>query len=150
MNPQELLDLSRRSTSAFNDRDWDRFGELLAPDAVYDEVGTGRKVTGRDDIVAVVRSWPRAFSDLKGTIDHTLASGDRAVCEVTFEGSHDGELQTPLGTVTPSGNSVTTRCAQTFRVNDGRIVEMRNYFDMLQMLTAVDAIPTGAASGAGA
>ncbi len=150
MENEQLLDVARESLNTFNMRDWDRFGDLLAPNAVYDEVGTGRRVTGRDDILDVMRGWCDAFPDLKGTIEHSIPSNGRVLCEVTYHGKHDGHLKAPSGTIGPSGKRVTTRCLQMFRVTDGHVVEMRNYFDMLHVLIAVNAIPTQAASRAGA
>ena len=36
---------------AFNEADWERFRAVLAPDAVYAETGTGRRVEGEDAYV---------------------------------------------------------------------------------------------------
>ena len=144
METQDLLDLAQKSMQAFNARDWDRFAQLHARDAVYDEVGSGRKVTGRNDIIQAVRGWTEAFSDMKGTITQRVASDDLVACAVTFEGTQDGELVTPAGPVHPSNKHVTTRCLQLLRVADGHIVETRNYFDMLSVLEALEATPTAA------
>ena len=130
METQDLLDLAQKSMQAFNARDWDRFAQLHARDAVYDEVGSGRKVTGRNDIIQAVRGWTEAFSDMKGTITQRVASDDLVACAVTFEGTQD--------------KHVTTRCLQLLRVADGHIVETRNYFDMLSVLEALEATPTAA------
>lgn len=150
METQDLLEIARGSVDAFNDRDWDRLGGQLAPNAVYDEVGTGRRLTGRDEILGVMKGWTRAFPDVKGTVESAIASKDRAVIEVTYRGTHKGELPTPTGPVAPSGERMVTRCVQLIHVADGLIKENRNYFDMLNMLQGIGAIPTAAAHKAGA
>lgn len=150
MEKQKLLDIARDSLNAFNTRNWDRFRELLAPNAVYDEVGTDRKVTGRDDIAKTVRGWSQAFPDMKGKLVHATPEDDRILCEVTYEGKHDGDLRLPSGTIGPSGRRVTTRAIEVFRIEDGLIVEMRNYFDMFHVLVAVNAIPAKVARSIGA
>jgi steroid delta-isomerase-like uncharacterized protein len=150
MKTQELLDVARGSVEAFNERDWNRFREILAPNAVYDEVGTGRKSIGRDEIVSTIRGWTEAFSNVKATINSTLALDDRVLIEVTYKGTQDGELAGPTGSIPPTDRPITTRCAQVCRVSEGRIVEMRNYFDMLSMLQALNALPAQAARRAGA
>lgn len=150
MKTQELLDVARGSVEAFNERDWNRFRELLAPNAVYDEVGTGRKSIGRDEIVGTIRGWTEAFSNVKATINNTLALDDRVLIEVTYKGTQDGELTGPTGSIPPTDRSMTTRCAQVCRISEGRVVEMRNYFDMLSMLQALNALPAQAARRAGA
>lgn len=150
MKDQKMLDIVRGQLKAFNNRDWDRFREVLAPDAVYDEVGSGRKLTGRDEILGLIRGWTEAFPDVKGSIQTTLVSDDRVVCEIAYEGTHDGELAAPTGSIGPTGNRIHTRNVQIFRIADGHIVETRHYFDMLQMLQALEALPTPAAHGVGA
>jgi steroid delta-isomerase-like uncharacterized protein len=146
MEKQQLLDVARGSMKAFNDRDWDRFNELLTPDSVYDEVGTHRKLTGRKEVIGALQGWTDAFPDLKGRIESSTAADDRAILEVTYEGTHDGSLPTPTGAIAPTHKHVATRCLQVFRVADGHITETKNYFDMLSMLQALDALPTGSSA----
>lgn len=150
MKTRQPLEVVRDSIEAFNERDWDRFSALLAPNAVYDEVGTGRKLKGRKEITSVARGWTEAFPDVEGTIDEETVEKDTVVVQVTYRGTHDGDLPTPGGTIPPSGESIITRCAEVHRVEDGLIVENRNFFDMLSMLQAVGAIPAAAAKKAGA
>ncbi|HZD06143.1 MAG TPA: ester cyclase [Longimicrobiales bacterium] len=150
MDEQKLLEVARGSVEAFNGRDWDRFRSTLAPNAVYDEVGSGRKRTGRDDILETIKGWTQAFSDVEGTIDHTVVSGDTAILEITYRGTHDGTLEGPAGSVGPTGKTIATRCVEVVRISDGLIVENRNYFDMLGMLKALGVFPASAAQQAGA
>lgn len=150
MDTQKNLDLAHETIEAFNARDWNRFRELLAPNAVYDEIGTGRKSVGRDEVVGTIRGWTEAFSNVKGTVNSSMALNDRVLIEVTYKGTQDGELRGPTGSIPPSDRSITTRCAEVCRISDGRIVELRNYFDMLSMLQALNALPTQAARRAGA
>jgi ketosteroid isomerase-like protein len=87
---------------------------------------------------------------VKGTIDNAIASGDTVVIEVTYRGTHDGELAGPGGSIGPSGKTIATRCVEVHRIADGLIVENRNYFDMLDMLQRLGAIPASDAQKAGA
>jgi ketosteroid isomerase-like protein len=57
MAKNQPLDVARGMINAFNARDWNRLSELTAPNAVYDEVATGRKLTGRDDILEALKGW---------------------------------------------------------------------------------------------
>lgn len=148
MNTPRLLDVARGSVEAFNDRDWDRFRSTLAPNSVYDEVGTGRKLTGQSEILDAAKGWTKTFPDVRGTIDKVHAADDTVVLEVTFKGTHNGELAGPTGSISPTGRHVTTRCVQVIRIADDLIVENRNYFDMLTMLQAVGAVPAAKKMGA--
>ena len=55
-------------THAFNDADWDRFRNRLAPELVYNETGTGRRAEGVDAYLALCQGWKEAMPDVSGTI----------------------------------------------------------------------------------
>ena len=61
---QADIDLTQAATElidAFNEADWGHFRGLLAPDAVYAETGTGRRVEGADAYVTLCQgNWFRA------------------------------------------------------------------------------------------
>lgn len=150
MDEKKLLEVARGTIQAFNERDWNRFRALLAPNCVYDEVGTGRKTTGRDEVITAARGWTEAFSDMRGQIGATTTEKDTVVLQVDFRGTHDGPLPGPDGPINPTRKKTTTRCCQVLRVSDGLVVEHRNYFDMLGLLQAIGAIPVRQAKRAGA
>jgi len=150
MDEKKLLEVARGTVQAFNERDWNRFRALLAPNSVYDEVGTGRKMTGRDEVTTAARGWTEAFSDLRGEIETTIAGKDTVVLQLKFTGIHDGPLPGPDGPIDPTRKKATTRCCQVLRMSDGLVIENRNYFDMLGLLQAIGAIPARQARKAGA
>jgi len=137
----DLVALAREGIDAFNDGDWGRFEAVLAPGSVYDEPGTGRRVEGIDAIMEVNRSWKAAFPDAKGTIHDVFACGDKVVTEVTWSGTHRGDLPLPDGGSIPaSGQRIETRAVQVERVEDGKVAETHHYFDMLGMLEQIGAL----------
>ncbi len=78
----DAIALAKEGIEVFNQSDWGRTAQLLTPNSVYDEVGTGRRVEGPDAFVALSKGWKSAFPDSKGTVNSTLASGDTAVIDV--------------------------------------------------------------------
>jgi hypothetical protein len=46
LSPQTLTKTAKALIEAYNDKNWERAKASLTPDFVYDEVATGRKVTG--------------------------------------------------------------------------------------------------------
>lgn len=145
-----LTDLAHESVDAFNTRDWDRMASLRTPNSVYDEVSTGRRLTGHTEILNAMRGWTNAFSDLRGTVNNTLEQGDTVVVEVTWTGTHDGPLEGPSGTIPPSGKTVTTRAIEVFKCQNDQIVEARHYFDQLNMMKQMGVIPEEISRSAGA
>lgn len=74
-----------------------------ADDAVYDELGTGRRIEGVDAIVEVYRAWKHASPDVTGTVTNALGIGNTAVLEIMWQGRQSGELATPTGQMLSAG-----------------------------------------------
>jgi hypothetical protein len=67
---------------AFNAADWDRLREHLAPDVVYAETGTGRRVESADAYVGLLQDWKDAFPDVRGTIRNAIGGDAGAAQEI--------------------------------------------------------------------
>jgi len=141
MTEQELIKTARSFVDAFNDNDWDRAASLLTPNAIYNEVGTQRRVQGAAEIVQGIQSWKEAMPDVKGTVTNAFANTNRAVLEITWEGTHTGPLAGPGGTIPASGKRPVTPSAFIFDFVGDRIKETRNYFDMLSFLQQIGEVP---------
>jgi len=139
---QESIQLAREAVEAFSTGDWERMRTTLAPDAVWEQVCTEDRLEGPDAIVELNRAWKQAFSDARGTVTNAFCADDTAVLEVTYQGTHDGDLQTPRGAIPPSGRQASVRAALVVRVADGRITEARQYFDLLTILGQIGAAPS--------
>ena len=145
MSRQELIRIAKSSTEAYNEKDWDAVRDVLAPGFVYDEVATGRKVEGVEDVLAVWRGWAKAFPDSRATFEEPLVDGDVVVLRLRWRGTHTGPLTLPTDEILPTGREIDFRAVQVHRVADGKITEMRQYFDMLTMLTQIGEAPARAA-----
>ncbi len=141
MTEQDLIKTARSVLEAFNDNDWDRFGSLMTPNSLYNEVGTQRRLQGVTEISQGLQSWKEAMPDVKGTVTNAFANTDRAVLEVTWEGTHTGPLAGPGGTIPASGKPQVTTSAWVFEFEGDKIKESRNYFDMLSLLQQIGAVP---------
>ncbi len=140
MTEQDLIKTARSVVEAFNDNDWDRFGSLMTATTRYNEVGTQRRLQGVAEISQGLQSWKEAMPDVKGTVTNAFANTDRAVLEVTWEGTHTGPLAGPGGTIPASGKPLVTPSAWVFEFEGDKIKESRNYFDMLSFLQQIGAV----------
>jgi steroid delta-isomerase-like uncharacterized protein len=147
MAEQDLIKLGREGVEAFSAGDWKRFGETLAPESVYQEIGTGRRIQGRDQIVEAIQAWKRAFPDAKGTIRNTIASGNTVVLEITWEGTQTGPLAIPGGTVPPSGKRDIVEAVQVLTCEGNKVKENRHHLDAMGLLQQIGAVQ-GHAAGA--
>ncbi len=74
---------------------------------------------------------------MQATIDDLVTSGDQVVVRATVRGTNTG----PLGDIPPSGESIEMTIMQFLRIEDGRIVEEWEQFNLLAMLQQIGAIP---------
>ncbi len=125
---------------AFNSADWSGFRDLLAPDIDYEETGTQRRVSGRDAYVELCQGWRQAFPDARGTITRSIASGDTSVQEITWTGTHQGELQTPAGPVPASGSKIEVKATFWATVVGEQLKEGRHHLDVLSLLRQVGVL----------
>jgi steroid delta-isomerase-like uncharacterized protein len=137
----KMVKIAREQVDAFNNSDWERVRAGLASDSRLDELGTERKIDGPDKIVELFKGWKQAFPDAAGTVKSTYASGDTAILEVTWKGTHSGPLTTAEGTIPASGKRQETPAAIFFTFEGDKIKESRHYFDSLTLLKQIGAQP---------
>lgn len=141
MSRQELIAAAKASAEAYSRKDWDGVRNALAPEFVYDEVATGRRAEGIDEVLAIWRGWAKAFPDSAATFEDSFVDGDTVVLRLTWRGTHTGPLPLPDGEIPPTGNGMEIRACQVVRLRDGKSVSIRQYFDMLTMLSQLGVAP---------
>lgn len=141
MTRQELIKVAKAATEAYNQKDWEAARKLMAPGFVYDEVPTNRKVEGVEEVLKVWRGWAKAFPDSRATFEEALVDGQVVVLPLKWGGTHTGPLSLPTGEVLPTGKKIDFRACQVFHVKDGKATKMRQYFDIMTMLSQVGAAP---------
>ena len=137
----KMVKIAREQVDAFNSGDWERVRAGLASDSRYDELGTERKIEGPEKIVELFKGWKQAFPDATGTVTSAFASSDIAALEVTWNGTHNGPLETPEGTIPASGKRQVTPAAIFFTFEGGKIKQSRQYFDSTTLLKQIGAQP---------
>ncbi len=129
-----LVDVAKASITAYNEKNFDKFRDLVANGAVFDEIATGRVVNGIDGILDLFRGWATALPDSKGTVLNEYLSDNIVVLELLWTGTHTGPLQTPNGTIPPTGKKINVRACQVCQFSRDKIQNMRHYFDMATLL----------------
>jgi steroid delta-isomerase-like uncharacterized protein len=129
-----MIDVAKASILAYNDKNWDACKASLTPDALYDEVATGRKLQGVNQVVECWQGWARALPDSKATIHAAMASGNMVCVEMTWRGTHTGPLELPDGPVQATNKSIEMRSCEMMEMSGNKIRTMRHYFDMSTML----------------
>src|SRR2546429_9846635 len=133
--------LAKEGIEAFSAGDWERFKAPLSSDAVYEELATQRKVQGPDQIVEASKGWKEAFPDTKGTITKVIEGPDTVVLEITWQGTHTGDLVSPMGTIPASRKRVTLQAVQGVRFKSDKGAEPKHFFDPMTPLPPTGALP---------
>lgn len=126
MTEQDAIRLASENVEAYNEGNWERFRAALASDVVYDEIGGQRTLHGADEFVNAYQGWKEAGPDGKGSITNALAVGNTVLLEVTWTATNTG----PMGSNPPTGKTWNVRGAQVVVLQDDKIKELRQYFDM--------------------
>lgn len=137
-------EISDRYTEAINAHDVEAIAALYEDGATFSE--PAGEFTGREAIVGYWRVFFDAFPDLQGRDDFKAEADDTAINEWSVTGTHSGPLETPEGTIPPTGRRVTMRGCDALTVRDGLIQSHRAYYDQLGMMAQLGLAPAGAAA----
>jgi steroid delta-isomerase-like uncharacterized protein len=137
----QALQIGQALLEAFNDADWPRFRATLAPGVVYEETGTGRRLEGVEAYMAALAGWKQAIPDARGSIRQSIASGDTAMFELVWEGTHTGPLESPGGVIPASGKQIYVQAALASTIQGDKVVSVRHYLDVMTLLQQIGAIP---------
>lgn len=126
---QANIAATKRFGEIVNGGELDRFGEVVAPDAVdHDPApGQGKGPQGYAHFFGMMRS---AFPDMQVEVDQMVADQDRVAFAYTLTGTQRGDF---MG-VAPTGKSVRVRGVQIGRFENGLMVERWGSSDELGLL----------------
>lgn len=102
-------------------------------------------VQGREELRGLLEIFWTAIPDFKHEVTDVVASGDLVAIRGIGSGTHSGPLAGPAGEVPPSGRSISFPFAAFARVEDGLIREFRGYWDVMDFMQQIGAIPEPAA-----
>ena len=139
MPQKSVADMAKEQVIAYNEKDWDRARASFAPEIVYEELATHRKLKGADDVLTAWKGWATAIPDSRATFNSEFVSGNTAVLEITWKGTHSGPLNTGEREIPASGKKIELRAIQVVDVVDDRVKSVRQYFDMGTLLKQIGA-----------
>jgi ketosteroid isomerase-like protein len=135
-----------KGTDTFNAHDIDGFTSVLADDVVFCAPG-GMSGQGKVACAQFFAAWFGTFPDAHVNVHAVHITGDIAVEEGTFTGTHHGTLPSPAGDITPTGRPIAVDYIHVLRFRDGKHISFNLLYDRLQMLEQLGLIPARAAAG---
>ena len=138
----------RKLFDGFNSKDYDAIVALVADDFELIDCASGERYTGPEGARRNAEGWLMPFADVTVELLNVVTSGDWAVAEAVGRGTHTGPMQTPMGEVAPTGRKMELHFCSVIRVQDGKIVEERDYYDVMTIANQLGLMPEPAASTA--
>ncbi len=133
LNATQLLE---QWVLTFNRGDVEAAQKLFAANAVLEEIGTDRKLK-KEEIPAVLQGWRAAFPDAAGKITRVIANRNLAAGEITWSGTHKGELMGKPAT----NQAVTASTVAILTADNGLITYLKHYIDVAGMVKQLEAAP---------
>jgi steroid delta-isomerase-like uncharacterized protein len=145
MSSKDLTQVAKEIITGYSTGNWAALKGLFAPTAIYNELGSQRRIQGADSIVQALQAWKKAMTDSQGKVTLAFASGDTVALQIIWTGTHDGTFTGPGGTVSATGKRQTTPAAMIVKFSGDKITELHHYFDMVTFLQQIGAMPAMAA-----
>lgn len=131
-------DLVRQFTEISNAAEWDRLGEIVAPDLRRHSAATaGPPVRSLEEFIALQKSFLMTFPDQRVRLDAVIAEGDFVAVRATYTGTQTG----PMGELPATGKPVDGPFIAFFRIESGKIAELWVEWDNVAMLSQLGMFP---------
>lgn len=134
LTAQDTAALVRTHLDLYNRRDFEKGASLVTEDAVIVNVPFGVTHQGRSGYKEFGQNWANAFPDSKVEPTNVIATEEWATVEYTARGTHNGPLASPMGSIPATGKKTEVKFCQIFRVRDGKVSELRLYYDAAGMM----------------
>ena len=110
--------------------------EVLSKDVVFTTV-TGAVLRGRREFQHFAEQLRNAFPDIAFDIEEEFTDGERVSTRYVMRGT----FQSTLMGLLPTGEEFAVRGIDTFRVVDGKVVEIHACYDTLGQLQQLGVVP---------
>lgn len=98
-------------------------------DGQFVDMSSGFSLRGRDEVWKTVSIFSKAFPDMHREIHRLDVAGDSVFVELTLHGTHKGPLELPIGTIQPTGKTMSAPCCDVFRLQDGKVTLFNCYVE---------------------
>ncbi|MCP3143049.1 ester cyclase [Pyxidicoccus xibeiensis] len=117
---------------AFNAKDLELLRSTMHPDAIVQSIPFDET----EKLIDHCESWAAALPDGQVDVTHLLGQGDFVIAEFTGRGTHTGPFTGPGGVTIPASHRpIELRFIEVFELRDGKIAEVRQYYDALSLMT---------------
>lgn len=124
MTPNETV--IRRLYKLAEIKDVAGFEALFTEDGYFYDVSAGKRYYGKD-IGDTIGVYATAFPDMHRELYDVYVAGDVVTVELSLNGTHDGPLVLPSGTIPATGREMQTPCCEVFHLKSGKVKSFHCY-----------------------
>lgn len=115
----------------------DNFDTFIAPDYINHNPYIA---DGLEAVKNFFKGWMVAFPDTKVSVEDVFVDGETAIGRFTYRAHQQGEF---MG-IPATGNLITMRSIDIWRVRDGKFIEHWDELNLLEVMQQLGAIPVTA------
>ena len=131
-------DTHKKIVALFNEGDFEGIREYLADNVARIDAPTGATASGADDVLEMIRMWPKSFSDARVSDAEYLEGNSFSVALFNGEGTNDGEF----GPFPATGKTISVPFCEVAEFNvDGKLTSTRLYYDVATMMQQLGHMP---------
>jgi ketosteroid isomerase-like protein len=129
----------RKAYQVAEDKDIEGWIAGFTSDGTFTDESVGVTYRGRD-LSVPVENYARAFPDMHRELYRLYVAGDIVVVQLALQGTHQGPLDLPAGTLRPTGKRMDAPCCDVFELVDGKIKRFDCYPEGSIILTQLGVI----------
>lgn len=134
MAQQDNISIVRSMYEAFNRKDFQAIQQLGTPNTEWLEVPFQKLEKGPTVLKDNWQGWANVFPDGTVEVRNITSLGDVVLVEAIGRGTHNGVLHSPFGDLQPTGKKVEIPFCDVIRLQNGKIVGGRSYYDFSMFL----------------
>jgi ketosteroid isomerase-like protein len=121
-------------------RDLEGWKSLFADDGIFIDESVKVTYAGPKEWDYPVRNYGTAFADMHRELYDFWTVGNTVFVRLALQGTHTGPLQTPFGTIPPTGKRMDAPCVDIWELDNGKIKKFDCYPSGSIILTQLGVI----------
>jgi len=130
MGREELVETIEAFFEAMNDHHVEKMGQFCTQEVIADEVAEPEPFTGVDAFKESYSEVFEGYPNCVAEIQETFVDGDSVICQVRWHATNSGIFRGEQ----PTGKKVDLRIAYFFKLRDGKIHRITEYYDLATLL----------------
>jgi steroid delta-isomerase-like uncharacterized protein len=124
---EQNKEIVNRAWEASSKGDFETLKELGTPEYLWYLPSNSTKPISREEAIEKAKRLHRAFPDISFSVKELIAIGDKVISRYTLRGTQQGEF----AGIPATGNKVEISGIMISRIENGKIVEEKEEWDML-------------------